>query len=158
MALNDIQKQYREDNHFGWQVDKPVFVKQAFTAFGKQWQRGEEFNWLNQNFRGEDWFKQLQSVHSLYNTGYLHHDSAREKQSKVGDRLSEMNGEELYRLTKLLNDQVKDRTSSATEFADKKVKTSKIESKQRGLIRQWLRRNAWASEDFYKFRDAILGE
>lgn len=158
MPMNDERRQYMEDNHFGWQIDRPVFVKMPFSAFGRSWERGDEFNWINQNFRAEDWFQQLKNVSALYNKGFLHHDRHKEKANKVGDRLSEMNGEQLYHLVSQLNAIVKQRTTSAQEFKDKKCKSSKIDDKQRGLIRQWLRRNPWAQEDFYKYRDSILGD
>jgi hypothetical protein len=152
------EKQYRIDNAFGWQIDRPVFVKLAFTAFGKKWERGDEFNWINQNFREEDWEQQLFNVANLYNSEFLHHDTSREKANKVGDRLSELNGEELYRLVAQLNAEVKERTSGSEEFAKKKCKISKIDDKQRGLIRRWLRSNPWAQDLFYEKRDYILGE
>lgn len=152
------QLQYIIDNFFGWQIDRPVFVKMEFDAFGKTWKRGEHFNWNNQQFRAEDWFQQLKNVHKLYLSGFLHHDSGREKENRVGDRLSEFNGEQLYRLVSQLNNIVKQRTSSTQEFKDKKCKSSKIDDKQRGLIRQWLRRNPWAHETFYEYRDFILGD
>jgi len=152
------QKQHRIDNAFGWQIDRPVFVKVPFFAFGEQWKEGEVFNWLDQNFREQDYFRQLNNVHKMFLSGHIHHDSSKEKANKVGDRLSEMNGEQLYKLVAQLNSVVKGRTSSQQEFKDKKCKLSKIDDKQRGLIRQWLRRNPWASEDFYKYRDTILGD
>lgn len=156
--MADEYKQYRIDNAFGWQINTPVFVKTPFTAFGKEWKRGEEFNWMNQQFRAEDWEQQLHNVHNLFNSNFLHHDSSREEETKVGDRLNEMNGEQLYRLVSQLNAEVKRRTTSAKEFADKKCKSSKIDTKQRGLIRRWLRSNAWAEDIFYQYRDSILGE
>lgn len=151
-------KQYQIDNHFGWQIDRPVFVKQGFQAFGKQWNRGDEFNWINQTFRKEDWFKQLKMVHNLYRAGYLHHDSQREKQNTVGDRLNEMTGDQLYKLVSTLNSEIQRRSGSKEEFNRLKCKISKIEDKQRGLIRQWRRRNTWADDLFYQYRDSILKE
>ena len=154
----EAEKQFRIDNAFGWQVDRPVFVKTSFTAFGKTWTRGEEFSWINQNFRAEDWEQQLFNVFNLYNSGFLRHDKEKESSNKVGDRLSELNAENLRRLVVNLNDIVKKRTSTQKEFNDKKCKQSTITDKQRGLIRQWLRRNHWALEDFTSARDFILGE
>ena len=80
------------------------------------------------------------------------------QENKVGDRLSEMNAEQLYTLVGLLNSEVKKRTSSAEELKNKRCRQSKIDDKQRGLIRSFLRKNPWITEDFYKFRDDILGD
>jgi hypothetical protein len=151
------EKQFRIDNAFGWQVDRPVFVKTSFSAFGKTWGQGEEFNWINQHFRKEDWEQQLHNVHNLYASGFIRHNSAKEQTNKVGDRLNELNSEQLRSLVTQLNAIVKNRTSSAQEFGDKKCKQSKIDDKQRGLIRQWLRRNTWATDEFYTIRDTIIG-
>ncbi|MCJ8336467.1 MAG: hypothetical protein MJH10_19915, partial [Epibacterium sp.] len=80
------------------------------------------------------------------------------KENKAGDRLSEMNAGQLYTLVGLLNSEVKRRTTSAEELKDKRCRQSKIDDKQRGLIRSFLRKNAWITDDFYRFRDDILGE
>jgi len=149
---------HKSDNLLGFQEVKPVFVKRPFSAYGKQWKYGEEFNWINQPSRKEDWDRQRKRTQTLYNQGFIHHDSARESANKVGDRLSELNGSKLYELVSQLNAIVKKQTSSMTEFTEKKCKLSKIDDKQRGLIRQWLRKNTWAQEDFYRIRDHILGE
>lgn len=150
------EKQFRVDNAFGWQVDRPVFVKTSFSAFGKTWSAGEEFNWINQSFRKEDWEQQLHNVYNLYASGFIRHNSAKEKTNKVGDRLNELNSEQLRSLVTQLNAIVKQRTSSAQEFGDKKCKQSKVDDKQRGLIRQWLRRNTWATDEFYTLREHII--
>lgn len=89
-------KTYKQDNAFGWQVDWPVFVKQPFFMFNKQWKAGEEFNWTDQPCRSEDFHNLQQKVMTLYNTNRLHHDSAREVQQKVGDRLGELTSEEVH--------------------------------------------------------------
>jgi hypothetical protein len=81
-----------------------------------------------------------------------------EVQTKVGDRLSEMNGNQLKTLVTLMNAEVKKRTSSTNEFENKRCKQSTLDDKQRGLIRRFLVGNRWIMEDFYKMRDTILGE
>lgn len=154
--MNTQDKQYRIDNAFGWQVDRPVFVRKSFNAFGKTWDRGENFNWINQAFRAEDWEQQLHNVHNLYLSGFVHHDTSKEQQNKVGDRLSEFNPEKLYSLVQQMNYIVKAQTNSQTEYTNKKIKTSKIADKQRGILRRWLYSNGWAHEEFYKIRDSIL--
>ena len=138
-------------SYLGFQIDWPVFVKMPLTADSKQWKKGEHFNWLERGF-------DEQVVATLYASGYIYHNRELEVQNKVGDRLSEMNGPQLETLVNLLNAEVKSRTSSTTEFERKKCKKSKIDDKQRGLIRRFLNANHWATEDFYRIRDKILGE
>ncbi len=137
--------------YLGWQVDWPVFIKLPVSANGKNWKRGEHFNWLEQGIDQD-------KVATLYATGYIHHNKELEVQSKVGDRLSELSGKQLDTLVNLLNAVVKDRTSSTNEYNIKKCKKSKIDDKQRGLIRRFLNNSAWVAEDFYNIRDKILND
>jgi hypothetical protein len=137
--------------YLGWQVDWPVFIKLPVSANGKNWKRGEHFNWLEQGIDQD-------KVATLYATGYIHHNKELEVQSKVGDRLSELSGKQLDTLVNLLNAVVKDRTSSTNEYNIKKCKKSKIDDKQRGLIRRFLNNSAWITEDFYAIRDKILND
>tara|TARA_R110002167_G_scaffold76005_3_gene211927 strand:+ start:81 stop:503 length:423 start_codon:yes stop_codon:yes gene_type:complete len=136
-------------SHLGWQVDWPVFVKLPLLADSKNWNRGDHFNWLERGV-AED------KVAILYSSGYLHHNTELEVQAKVGDRLSELSGKDLDTLVNLLNAEVKSRTSSANEYDIKKCKKSKLDDKQRGLIRRFLNNNRWVTEDFYRLRDQIL--
>lgn len=138
-------------HYLGWQVDWPVFVKMSLSADGKQWKRGEHFNWLERSMDAD-------KVALLYASGYLHHNKELEVQAKVGDRLSEMDGNQLKTLVNLINTEVKKRTSSTNEFENKRCKQSTIDDKQRGLIRRFLVGNKWIQEDFYAMRDTILGE
>ena len=135
--------------YLGFQVDWPVFIKQGFSANGKIWKQSEHFNWLE---LGLDQAK----VATLYDYGRLYHNTELEIKNKVGDRLSEMAGAKLATLVSLLNDEVKSRTSSTTEFNQKKCKKSTIDDKQRGLIRRFLSANAWCSDDFYRIRDNLI--
>jgi len=137
--------------YLGWQVDWPVFIKQPVLANGKNWKRGDHFNWLERGLLQD-------KVATLYTSGYLYHNTELEVQTKVGDRLSEMSGKQLETLVNLLNAEVKGRTSSASEFETKKCKKSKIDDKQRGLVRRFLNNNRWVMEDYYRIRDTILGE
>jgi hypothetical protein len=98
----------------------------------------------------------LPAVSSLYLTGYLYHNTELEVETKVGDRLNEMNTLQLERLVTLLNAEVKARTNSVTEYTAKKCKQSKIDDKQRGLLRSFLRNNRWIEDRFYEIRDDIL--
>jgi hypothetical protein len=118
-------------------------------ADNKNWKRGDHFNWLERCLAQD-------KIATLYASGYLYHNTELEVQNKVGDRLSELAGKELETLVNLLNAEVKARTSSNAEFETKKCKKSKIDDKQRGLIRRFLNSNRWITEDFYEIRDKIL--
>jgi hypothetical protein len=137
-------------SYLGFQLDWPVFVKIPFVADGKQLKKGDYFNWSVMHNVTEE------KVAILYASGYIHHNKELEVQNKVGDRLSEMNGQKLETLVNLINAEVKSRTSSVTEFERKKCKKSKIDDKQRGLIRRFLHSNHWITEDFYRMRDGLL--
>ena len=136
-------------HYLGWQVDWPIFVKTPFAADDKNWERGEHFNWLNRGISP-------QSVAILYSTGYLYHNPELEKETKVGDRLGEMDSAQLQTLVSLLNAEVKAKTNSTSEYTAKKCKQSKIDEKQRGLIRSFIRNNRWIEEKYYAIRDDIL--
>jgi len=136
--------------YLGWQVDWPVFIKMPFSADGKHWKRSEHFNWAERELEMKD-------VASLYAQGFIYHNSELAKTNKVGDRLGELNKEQLHSLVVQLNSIVKERTTTSKEFQDKRCKQSKIEDKQRGLIRRFLNRNPWIVEDFYRLRDYTLG-
>ena len=135
--------------YLGWQVDWPVFVKLPLLADNKNWKRGDHFNWLERGLAQD-------KIATLYASGYLYHNTELEVQNKVGDRLSELAGKQLETLVNLLNTEVKARTSSTAEFETKKCKKSKIDDKQRGLIRRFLNSNRWITEDFYEIRDKVL--
>lgn len=153
---NKEYKDYILENKFGWQIDRPVFIKLPFQAYGKSWVVGEEFNWNSQICRAEDWPKMLNTVHTLFVTGKIHHDSVREVQQKVGDRISELSPDGILSLVRQLNSILKQRCTTDKEFQDKRIKQSKILDKQRGIFRAWLNRNHWAMDDFVTIRDNIL--
>jgi hypothetical protein len=139
-------------SYLGFQIDWPVFVKVPFVADGKQLKRGDHFNWVGMHNVTEE------KVATLYAAGFIYHNRELEVQNKVGDRLSEMNGQKLASLVNLLNAEVKSRTSSTTEFERKRCKKSTLDDKQRALIRRFLLSNTWITEDFYRIRDNLLGE
>lgn len=153
--MSDYNK-YKSDNLLGFQEAKPVFVKTGFIAFGKRWKPGEEFNWIVQPCRAEDFDRMRKTVKQMYDLGKIHHDSSREIEQKVGDRLGELNTEKLTSLVRQMNAIVKKRTTTEKEFQDKRVKQSKIPEKQRGILRAWLNRNNWALEEYYIIRDDLL--
>lgn len=136
--------------YLGFQRDWPVYVKIPFTAYGKYWKKHELFEWQIQHN------SEASRVAQLYNAGYIHHDEERMKEEKSGDRLMEMNSEQLYRVVVGINDYIKKNTSSNTEFTKKKCKLSKIKDKQVGLIRSTLYRQPWVAEEFNKIRDHVL--
>ena len=137
--------------YLGWQVDWPVFIKMPLMADSKNWKRGDHFNWAERNLEKD-------KIATLYAAGYLYHNTELEVQTKVGDRLSELAGKELESLVNLLNVEVKSRTSSSSEFEAKKCKKSRVDDKQRGLIRRFLNANRWITEDFYTIRDKVLAD
>ena len=128
-------QEYLHPPYLGWQVDWPLFVKMPFTAFGKYWKKGEHFNWHTQH--GADETK----IAQLYGAGFVHHNRAKEKEEKVGDRLYELHSDDFLTLIRLANYQIEKVTANKNEFNRKKIKQSKILDKQRGLIRSWKANN-----------------
>lgn len=133
--------------YLSWQIDWPLFVKLPFGDFKK----GDHFNWLQLNVDPS-------RVAQLYATGFVYHNKELEKETKIGDRLEELEGADLEKLVMLLNVEVKARTNSTNEYQAKKCKQSKIDAKQRGLLRSFLRNNRWIEEKFFEIRDSILGQ
>lgn len=132
-------------NYLGFQLDWPVFVKIPFSGYEK----GEHFDWLTKDIDPA-------RVAQLYSTGHIYHNKELEKEVKVGDRLEELDSSQLETLVGLLNAEVKSRTNSTSEYTAKKCKQSKIDSKQRGLLRSFLRNNRWIEDRFFEVRDDIL--
>lgn len=137
--------------YLGWQADWPLFVKIPFSSGGRNWTKGEEFKWAELGVEQD-------RVAKLYSISYVHHNPALEKQNKVGDRLHEMNSAQLHSLVIQLNAELKSRTVSQKDYDKNRCRQSKIDTKQRGLIRRWLYSNQWSEEFFYDLRDRILGE
>jgi hypothetical protein len=132
-------------HYLGWQIDWPLFVKVPFGDYKK----GDQYDWVKKDIDPV-------RVAQLYATGHLYHNKELEKENKVGDRLNEMSQTQLNNLVTLLNAEVKARTNSTAEYTSKKVKQSKIEEKQKALVRSFLRHNRWIEEKFYEIRDNIL--
>lgn len=120
----------RRTRNYPFQFDRPVFVRIPFKSSGRVLEKGSEFKWKE---RGVDERKVL----ILYRQGYLHHNSERETEIKVGDGLEAMNMDELHALVNEINEKVKKKTKNEAEFLKKKCKMSRILDKQRGLIRSW---------------------
>ena len=132
--------------YLGFQIDWPLFIK---VPFG-QYERGDHFDWFSKNVDPK-------RVAQLYAAGYVHHNKDLEKETKVGDRLEELEGAKLEKLVASLNNEVKSRSNSTSEYTAKKCKQSRIDAKQRGLLRSFLRNNRWIEERFFELRDEILG-
>lgn len=140
--------------HKDFQLNVPVFVRARHKNIiwkGKTYGYNSQIPWQEIGIP-ED------TVRAWFGIDLVYHNSELEKQNKVGDRLEELSGVKLEKLYNLLNAEVKKRTVSKTEYNQKKVKFSKIDQKQRALIRTWLRGNAWAVDIFHELRDQILGE
>jgi len=135
--------------YLSWQVDWPLFVKIPFNAAGKQWKKGDHFDWLVLKIEEP-------AVAQLYATGRLYHNKELEKQTNVGDKLEMLDSKQLKLLVEGLNAEVKLRTNSAAEFKSKRCKQSAYDNKQRGLIRSFLRNNLWIEDKFFEVRDGIL--
>lgn len=57
----------------------------------------------------------------------------------VGDGLDDMTVEQLHILVQNINQKVKAKTSSNSEYDRKRCRISKVKDKQAGLIRSWRR-------------------
>ena len=137
--------------YLGFQIDWPVFVKTPFSSGNRNWTKGEEYKWAELGF-------DQAAVARLYATNFIHHNPALEAQNKVGDRLHEMSSSQLHSLVIQLNSELKSRTVSQKDFDKNRCRQSKIDAKQRGLIRRWLYSNQWSEEFYYDLRDRILGD
>lgn len=136
------------------QYAQPLFVNDRRSPIiwkGKEFKYNEYFPWQELSVPKE-------AVTALYNQYKLYHNPALETQQKVGDRLSEFEGEKLKTLVRLVNSMVKQRCTTDKEFQQKRIKGSTVADKQRGLIRSWINRNEWALDEYYAIRDKLLGE
>lgn len=141
-------------NYLDLQVGIPVFIKSSYNQItwnGTTYKKGQMLPWQEVNIPYE-------TVRQWFAFGFIYHNEELEKQVKVGDRLSELNSVELGKLVDGMNAVVKSRTNSTAEFTSKRCKKSKIDDKQRGLIRSFLRNNKWIEDDFFTIRDRLLDE
>lgn len=126
-----------------------MFVKTPFSAYGKDWKFGEHFNWQE---RDTDPAK----IAILYNSGFIYHNETLAVKERVGDRLNEMNLSQLETLVNLMNARIKKDAANTKESTENKIKQSRIEEKQRALVRRWLFSNPWANDLFKEVRDSVL--
>lgn len=134
------------------QYNQPLFVRHRHRTL--KW-KGKEYTY-NDYFPWQELYVPESTVRILFDTGMLYHNPDLEKETKVGDRLGEMNSEDLLSLIRQCNAIIKKRVTTVKEYEDKKIKQSKLDDKQRGIIRAWLYRNSWMQEDYYRLRDNIL--
>lgn len=141
-------------NYLDFQYNIPVFVRN----FHKEiiW---KNHKWTyNQHIPWQELGIPVDVVRTWFAIDLVYHNPELEKQTKVGDRLQELDKNQLDALVNGLNAVVKSKTVGTQEFNAKKCKKSTIEEKQRGLLRSFLRNNNWIDEEFHKIRDSILGD
>ena len=136
------------------QYSKPLFVRSRHKTIkfkGKEWFYNQYFPWQELGMP-ED------KIRILFDIGMVYHNENLEKEVKVGDRLVEINDEDILKLIRLTNSELKKRAANDTEFGRIKIKQSKIRDKQIGLIRSWMNRfPTLADEVMFPIRDDILG-
>jgi hypothetical protein len=131
---------------------KPLFVRHpnGIVMGGKKYKKSSEVAWVEEGFdEGR--------IRIMFNQRILYHNPELEVKNKVGDRLEEMNKEQMKILYNLLNAALKQKTTTNTEYTEKKIKWSVNEHKLRAFIRRWVYSNPWAKEQFETERDKILG-
>lgn len=136
-----------------FQPDKPIFVKtpQGFLAQGRFYKKGQEVKWKESRMDEN-------KIRRCVAQGILYHNQELEVVHKTGDRLGELDSEQLKTLVRLLNDDLKGKVNGKEEFAKKKCKQSRVDDRQRALIRNFVYNHKWAQDRFYEHRDYILGE
>lgn len=137
------------------QYSKPLFVRSRHKSViwkGKEWTYNDLVPWQEVGIP-ED------KIKILFDIGLVYHNESLEKETKVGDRLVEINDEDILKLIRLANSELKKRAANDTEFGRIKIKQSKVRDKQIGLIRSWMNRfPTLADEVMFPIRDDILGE
>ena len=117
-----------------FQLDRPVFVRIPFDARGKTWKVYEHLPWREMNMPQD-------KIQILYNNGFLIHNDESETQMQVGDGLEAIDSEGLKQIVDDYNDRLRKVISVDSQFIRRKCPSSKIATKQRGLIRSWRRNN-----------------
>lgn len=117
-----------------FQIDRPVFVRIPFQMRGKTWDREEHLPWKEMNLDQD-------TIHVLYNSGQLYHSTDQEVSMQVGDGLEAIDSVGLQQIVDDYNKRIKAVTATDAIFLRRKCPSSKIATKQRGLIRSWRRNN-----------------
>lgn len=117
-----------------FQLDRPVFVRIPFDARGKTWNKYEHLPWREMNMPQD-------KIQILYNNGFLIHSDESETQMQIGDGLEAIDSDGLKQIVDDYNDRLKKVCTVDSHFLRRKCPSSKIATKQRGLIRSWRRNN-----------------
>lgn len=139
--------------YLDFQANVPVFIKtnRPVLIRGREYKRNSNLPWRELGL-------EYTMVRDMWLAGTVYHNEDLEKQTQVGDRLVDFEGPKLVKLVDAINAIVKAQTNSTTDYNKKRCKKSRIDEKQRGLLRSFLRNNLWIEEDFYKIRDEMLEE
>jgi len=113
-----------------FQYDQPLFVRIPFRARAKDWAKNQEFKWKELSMDKD-------KVMSLYTQGYLIHDEEKVIATRTGDGLEELGADGLKSIVDSYNERIRAVAKTEKTRIQKSVKYSKINDKQRGLIRQW---------------------
>jgi hypothetical protein len=137
-----------------FQHDRPVFVRSRHNSI--TWKKD---TWeYNQSIPWQEIGIPLTNIQLWFSADLLYHNEDLEAQTQVGDRLAELEAVSLDKLVDSINVVVKKRAVGSVEFNKKKCKKSKIVDKQRGLIRSFLRNNAWIESEYFEMRNKLLEE
>ena len=117
-----------------FQIDRPVFIRIPFQMRGKLWGREEHLPWKEMNLDQD-------TIHILYNSGQLYHSDTQEVSMQVGDGLEAIDSPGLQQIVDDYNKRIKAVTATDAIFLRRKCPSSKIATKQRGLLRSWRRNN-----------------
>ena len=117
-----------------FQFDRPVFVRIPFRMRNRLWEREDHLPWKEMNIDQD-------TVMTLYNSGQLIHSTEQENNMQVGDGLEAIDSDGLKQIVDDYNARLKKVCTVDSHFLRRKCPSSKITTKQRGLIRSWRRNN-----------------
>ena len=122
---------YNNESARRFNPDRPLFVKVAFNSNGRRFNKGAPYPWKTLGVKEY-------RVAMLHRQNFIHHNGELETSlAPAGDGLELMNGDQLSDIVKGINDKVKQFATSAKDRTAHKCKSSKVDDKQRGLIRTW---------------------
>ena len=116
------------------QIDRPVFVRIPVRMRNRLWEREDHLPWKEMNISQD-------TVMTLYNSAQLIHSTEQENNMQVGDGLEAIDANGLKQIVDDYNDRLKKVCAIDSHFLRRKCPSSKIATKQRGLIRSWRRNN-----------------
>lgn len=137
--------------YLGWQVDWPLYVKvPVLTTQGKVYKRGDYFPWAEIQVDPK-------KVSQMYRQKLVYHNDNFAKQDGHGDRLGEMNAQQLKSLAQMLNTELRKKHCATEEdFKRKRCRFSTIKDTQRRFLRQFLAKNPYIHEYFMSIRDSYI--